>query len=250
MKLSITQPYFFPYLGFFQLIHATDTMIVLDTVQYKKRSWMNRNRILHPDPQIAFNYITLPVKNNHQGLIQDVEIDMTQPWKQKLVGQITCYANKAPFYDEVRHLFLHCLADDEPNYSIWSMHCIQNICHYLGLPFQYHYLSKLHLDLPTIREPDEWSLFIAEALKVTEYINMPKGVSIFNEKKFIEKNIKLSFLNPHLSPYAQRRATAFVSHLSIIDVLMWNSKERVLEMIRNDFDLLSFQEMHELSNTH
>lgn len=245
MKLSITQPYFFPYLGLFQLIYATDKMVILDTVAYKKRSWMNRNRILHPTQNDAFIYVTLPVCHASFTPICDVEIDTSQPWKAKIEGQITAYAKKAPYYQETRRLIHDCLDSKESNYAAFTMHCIQRICDYLGLKLTFCYASKLDITLPPIEAPDEWSLFISQALHAQEYINMPKGVSIFHEEKFIEHNIKLSFLNPRLSAYPQRKKAPFMSHLSIIDVLMWNSKERVLEMIQNDFDILSFQEMHQ-----
>lgn len=238
MKLSISQPYFFPYIGFFQLIDATDLMIVFDTVQYKRRSWMNRNRVLHPNKE--FNYIKVPVHKN-EGLIKDVQIVSEFDWKKTIEGQLTVYAKKAPFYKEVMNLLNECFEVRSLNYSYVTIKYIQIICNYLEIDFHYEFLSKLNLNLPKEANPGEWSLLITKELQYGSYVNLPGGVDIFEEALFKKKGIELKFLNPNLNRYKQFNET-FSSHLSIIDVLMWNSKDEVRNMIKK-YQLLSKKEL-------
>jgi len=237
MKLSVTQPYFFPYLGIFQLIYHTDFMVILDMVKFKKQSWMIRNRILHQTND--FNYIKLPTKKYADyTLIKDVEIFDNINWKDKILALITLYANKAPYYTEVRKLLEECFFIEEKSYCILSTKFIEIICNYLEITFSYQYLSQMQLSLPKINKAGEWSLHIAHALDAKEYVNMPSGSKIFAEDEFSKRNIKLSFLEPKLRKYEQKK-DQFISHLSILDVLMWNSKEEVLSMIRNDFEIVT-----------
>lgn len=246
MKLSITQPYFFPYIGFFQLIFHTDEMIIFDTVKYQKRTWMNRNRILHPTKD--FNYITVPIKKHPLNTtIENIEIVNDEKWKKKILGQITIYAKKAPYYKNVTKLLLKCFEINEKSYARLSIRIIATICEYLDLDFSYEYLSKKNLNLPEIKTAGDWSYLICEAVGSKHYVNMPGGVTIFDEREFLQRNIQLSFLNPTLKTYNQMKED-FTSHLCIIDVLMWNSKEKVLRMIKNDFNIVSKDDLQKRYN--
>ena len=242
MKLAVSQPYFFPYIGMFQLIYATDFFVVLDTVKFKKDGWMHRNRILHPNKN--FDYITLPTKKEKgSSTIKNITIfDDKEKWKQVFLGRLSYYANKAPYYKSVKELLVRCLEIDEVGFSKTAMMQIKMICDYIGIDFSYDFLSKMEIALPKIEQPDEWSLYIASAIGAKRYINMPRGATFFNEEKFKKKDIELRFLQPILREYDQKRES-FIPRLSIIDVLMWNSKEEVLDMIRNDFDILTKQEL-------
>lgn len=243
MILSITQPYFFPYLGLFQLIHATDRLIVFDTVKYRKRSWMNRNRILHPNK--SFNYITMPVKRKPENTaICDIEIVGGDGWKEKILGQFSVYAKRAPHYREVRDLITDCFSVKETMYAPLCLEYMSKICEYLRLDFQYDFFSVMDVEIKKVKEPGEWSFYICKELKAKRYLNMPAGVSIFNENLFSENGIELLFLDPRLRSYQQFNKD-FSSHLSILDVLMWNSIEEVREMIVEDYGLLTKKEMEQ-----
>lgn len=243
VELSITQPYFFPYLGIFQLIHATNQLIVFDTVKYQKRSWMNRNRILHPKK--AFNYICMPVKKKPNNTpICDIEIVDGDSWKEKILGQLTIYAKRAPYYQDVCMLMKKCFSLNETMYAPICMGYMDIICEHLELEFKYEYFSEMDIELQTVNEPGEWSFYISQALKANKYINLPAGVSIFDEKLFSDEGIELLFIHPQLRSY-QQLDSEFKSHLSILDVLMWNSKEAVKDMITKDYRLLKKTEFEE-----
>ena len=91
------QPYFFPALGYFDLMRTTDRWILFDTVQYRRHSWLNRNRILHPAS--GWQYVSAPLKKHHRDtLIRDVEVREGDEWKRRIVGQLAHYKKRAPYY--------------------------------------------------------------------------------------------------------------------------------------------------------
>src|SRR5678815_4096817 len=108
MKLGIMQPYFFPYLGYFDLIHRVDEWVVFDTAQYIRHGWVNRNRILHPTE--GWQYVTVPIQKHLQDIsICDVQIVSGGGWRERLERQLHHYRRRAPHYDAVMALVHECL---------------------------------------------------------------------------------------------------------------------------------------------
>jgi WbqC-like protein family len=105
MKLALMQPYFFPYIGYFELIYRVDQWIVFDIAQYIKLGWVNRNRILHPVN--GWQYIIVPCrKHNYQVAINDIQIVEDNRWRSKIFGQIQHYSKKAPFFKPVTNIVM------------------------------------------------------------------------------------------------------------------------------------------------
>ena len=97
MKLGIMQPYFFPYIGYFSLIKHTDDFILLDTVQFIRHGWIERNRILKPSD--GWQYIMVPLKkHSRETLIKNIEINNEQQWKEKILAQLQHYKKQAPYF--------------------------------------------------------------------------------------------------------------------------------------------------------
>ena len=245
MKLAIMQPYFFPYVGYFQLIANTDQFIFFDIVQYNKRSWMNRNRILHPSKPDDFQYISVPIaKHNKGSLIKDVDISHDEKWQNKILGQLTVYKKlKAPFYNEVNQLVKEILSKECNTLLDLSIESTRAICYYIGIELNHEIASRINFDKSSISQPGDWALEISKYKKASEYINPPGGFDIFDENKFIENNIKLRFLKSNLSPYKQSWRKNFNSGLSILDVLMFNNKDELIELLLNDFNIVSKSEI-------
>ena len=241
MKLAIMQPYFFPYVGYFQLIANTDQFIFFDIVQYNKRSWMNRNRILHPNKLDDFSYISAPVAKHDKGsLIRDININNDGKWQNKILSQLDVYKKlKAPFYNEVNQIVKEILSKEHDTLLDLSIESTRAICDYMGIELNYEIASKMNLDIGNVSQPGDWALEISKHKKASEYINPPGGYDIFHEKKFIENNIKLSFLKPSLSPYKQSWRKNFMSGLSILDLIMFNSPEESWQIINNDFTIIN-----------
>lgn len=240
MKLGIMQPYIFPYLGYWQLIYSTEQWIFFDTVQYNKRSWMNRNRILHPDKNKDFQYISVPVKKQPRGtLIKDAQIAQDRNWKKTIEGQLTVYKRlHAKYFDEVFHLVRSLL--DMGNGRSFLEFCIvstEEICRRLHIELNYQIASQTKFNQENITTPGEWALEICKAQQADMYINPYSGYEIFDESLYQKNNIELRFLKPRLKKYAQSKREKFISSLSIIDVLMFNGFIDTEKRIKNDFTI-------------
>lgn len=247
MKIGIMQPYFFPYIGYFQLIKSTDCWVVFDTPQYISKGWINRNRILHPDQLKEWQYITVPTqKHKLNEKINQVIINENIRWRERIMGQLTSYKKKAPYYSDVMDLIAEVLAYKTKKMSSFLINSLDQTCQFLGLNLNYTVLSEMELNIVNVEHPGQWALRISSSLRADEYINPPSGYTIFDHSEFIENDIKLSFLKPSLSTYVQRRG-GFIPALSIIDVMMWNDVPAIQEML-NDYEILSQSELQEMEN--
>jgi hypothetical protein len=245
MKLGIMQPYFFPYIGYFQLINATDKWVIFDDIQYIRHGWVNRNRILHPDLTKEWIYIIIPLqKHSQDNHICDIKILNNQIWKNKIMGQINHYRKNAPFYNETKTIVKQCLNFNGNNLSELNTYCLKEVCKYLDIDLHYQIFSNMDINLGDVDNPDDWALEISKkfdsddwALEISkrlnadEYINPIGGKEIFDKEKFAEAGIKLSFLEPGNIEYEQKRKE-FIPNLSIIDVMMFNSKEKIHELLK------------------
>lgn len=247
MKLGIMQPYFFPYIGYFQLIKSTECWVVFDTPQYISKGWINRNRVLHPDQLKEWQYITVPVqKHKLTEKINQVIINENILWREKIMGQLTSYKRKSPYYSDVMDLIAEIVAYKAKNMSSFLINSLVQICGFLGLDFNYTVFSEMGLNIDNVEHSGQWALKISSSLGADEYINPPSGYNIFDESEFTESKIKLSFLKPTLSTYIQRRE-GFVRALSIIDVMMWNDVPAIQEMMA-DYTILKQSEIREIEN--
>lgn len=225
MKLGIMQPYFFPYIGYFELICRTDRWIVFDTAQYIRHGWVNRNRILHPTQ--GWQYIIVPTARHEQKTpIHEIRIANTDRWRERLLGQLQHYRKQAPYFRAVMDLVAECLEPGEDSLSRLNVKSLQRVCTYLGIAFNYTVFSEMKLTLGPVEEPGDWALRIAEALGASEYINPPGGAGLFNPAKFAASRIKLTIQPPIDFVYRCGKYT-FEPNLSILDVLMWNAPETV-----------------------
>lgn len=227
LSLGIMQPYFFPYLGYFDLINRTDRWIVFDVVKYGPKSWMNRNRILHPKE--GWQYVTVPVdKHSGEGLIRDVQLLNPVAAHARCRGQLEHYrAGRAPFYSAVVRLLDESFDGRAGDRLVdLNVSSLAVTCAYLGIGFSAVRLSEMALNLPEIRHPGQWALEIAALLGAGSYVNPPGGKEIFRQHEWDERGIRLAFteLVEFSYPTGSYR---FVEHLSILDVLMWNSPETV-----------------------
>jgi len=229
MKLGIMQPYFFPYIGYFDLINYSDRWIVFDTVQYIRHGWVNRNRILHPEQ--GWQYIVAPLKKHSRNtVIKDIEIGDVHMWHQRILGQNQHYKKKAPYFHETYRLVEECLAIEEHSISRLNVAILEKVCLHLGIQFEYEYFSEMQLELEYVKEPGDWALRISEKIGAEEYVNPPGAAEMFDLSKFEASDIKLTIRERLPFEYACS-GYEFVSGLSIIDVLMWNQPNKVKEYL-------------------
>lgn len=229
------QPYFFPYLGYFQLMSAVDTWIVFDEIQFINKGWINRNRILHPNKDKEWQYFTLPLSGKKQkDNISDINLCPNSiKWKKTIEGKLTFYKRNAPFFNETMALVNECLEYDELNLSKFIINSLITIASYLGINTNIKIQSTLSFPDFEIKHPGQWALRIAENLCATEYLNPIGGNHLFKPEEFKEKKIRLSFFEPKVIKYNQI-GRKFTPNLSIIDVLMWQSIEEVKSSIHTN----------------
>lgn len=237
MKLGMMQPYFFPYLGYFSLIQYSDYFVLSDNVQYINKGWINRNRILKQNQD--FMYINIPlIKHPFNTTISNIEIDNSVNWQSLMLKNLQHYKKKAPYYSQTMDVIKNTLDTNTKSITKLNEAGLINVCNYVEIDFKHGIYSELNLRTQSVSSPDEWALMTAIELGFDEYVNPPGGINIYNKNKYEENNIKLTFLKNNLPFYIQRRGKEnFVNGLSIIDVMMFNPKEKIKEMI-NDYTLL------------
>lgn len=224
--LALMQPYFFPYIGYFMLIKHSDAFVILDAVQYIKDGWIKRNRILKPSRD-DWQYVTVPVKKFHETTkIKDIEIDNTKEWKKKFFAQLSHYKSVSPYYAEVMDLLEYCLSIETNSINKLNGFILASVCDYLGITTPISFFSDYSPLERTPSYPDEWSLFFCKKYNYDRYINAPGGMSFFRKEQFLASDIKLEFIKPIRCEYSQRNIN-FISELSIIDLLFFNSKQQI-----------------------
>lgn len=224
MRLAIMQPYFFPYLGYFQLIHAVDTFVIYDDVNFIKGGWVNRNYILGGDRK---QLLTLPLAGASQNkLIDQVSLAGNTARLLKTIRQN--YA-KAPNFVAVFSLVEEVLGSPERNLARLLDMSLRKVCIHLGLQPTWSVSSGLNKDNKLRGEAK--ILDICETLGATHYINLPGGKMLYNTDAFADRGIKLSFIESIPVEYRQFGG-AFVPNLSILDVMMFNDSEQCARLLR------------------
>jgi hypothetical protein len=236
MQLGMMQPYFFPYLGYFSLIAATDRWVVFDTAQYIRRGWVNRNRVLSSGRD-GWKYVRVPVAHAARNTpIKDIRIDSRQDWQNELLRGLDIYQNRAaPWFDETMTFLEDVLKFQTDSLCDLLVHSLVQTCNLIGIPLQPDVFSQMNLSLPDVSHPGQWALEVARSLQATTYINLPGGREIFAPAAFDAAEIRLQFLTHRLPQYNQRQAE-FIPGLSIIDVLMWNGPQETRRMI-DEYDI-------------
>ena len=232
MKIGIMQPYFFPYIGYWQLIKAVDKYVIYDDVNYIKNSWINRNYILLNSNK---KLLTLPLngassyrKINETRITEDVVV------KRKLLKTTEQAYSKSLFYKDVFQIIEETIMNESENISIANTIAIKRICTYLQLETEIILSSSLNKanDL----QAQDKIIHIVSLLGGDVYINAIGGMELYNKKDFINKGIELKFIKSNHVIYRQFNDN-FVPSLSIIDAMMFNSPEKISEML-DDYELI------------
>jgi len=234
MKIAVMQPYLFPYIGYFQLINSADKFIFYDDVNYIKQGWVNRNRILVNNTDFM---ITVPLeKANSFCLIKDTKINhaLYNKWKIKTLQTILHSYKRAPFFDVSYNLIKEVFDKDYVFISQLSIESTIRTSEYLGIETNFFISSGRYQNVELNRE--ERLINICRSENGDHYINATGGQEIYNKEYFRERGIQLNFIKPLSITYNQFGAN-FIPWLSIIDVMMFNSREEIKKML-NHFELI------------
>ena len=225
-RLGIMQPYFFPYLAHFALIASVDRWVVFDVTQYTPKTWMNRNRVLHPSR--AWMYVTVPVQGSSQNkLIREVMLHDPDETLTSIKGKLEHYRRRAPYYAEVVRLVERAFSERfDDSLAALNVSSLRTVLEYLRISFDYGICSELGLDLSHVEHPGQWALSISEQVGAREYVNPLGGAHLFRPGEFEASGVRLGFFDLPAMPY-DPETYQFSPSLSVLDVLMWNDPRDV-----------------------
>lgn len=228
MKLAIMQPYFFPYIGYFQLISAVDKFVVYDDVSYIRQGWINRNRILLGGKD---HMVSVPlVDASSYRMIKDTFIHKERygAFKEKFSKTLHQAYGKAPFFGDICELVQRVLDSESESISRLAVTSLRVVCGHLGLQTAIVDTSVAYQNGHL--HAQERVLDICRKEGASVYVNPPGGTELYQKDAFAGNGIELLFLKPKPISYRQFD-NEFVPWLSIIDVLMFNSVESVRAML-------------------
>ena len=229
MKIGIMQPYFLPYIGYYQLMKSVDTFVFYDDVAYIKQGWINRNRILLDCHDYLFTIELNGVSQNKK--INAIEIGKN---RMKLLMTFKHAYRKAPFFKEVEPLLHSIFEAEQSNLSQYIVDANLFITSYLGIDTKILISSEIEKNNELKKQDKIFE--ICNKLGATTYINAEGGKELYSKADFEKAGIELYFIEPQLIEYKQFNNN-FIPSLSIIDVMMFNSID-IIQAMLNNFKLL------------
>ncbi len=234
MKLAIMQPYFFPYIGYFQLIANVEKFIFYDDVNYIKQGWINKNNFLISKKAHPFS---VPLANQSSfKLISETEINqqLYKKWKVKFLRSIEQSYNKAPYFNEVFHIITKVFEQEYLTISELAIGSIKAMCNYLEIDTQLAVSSQCS-NYVNLSGKDR-VIAICKQEGASVYINPVGGQELYDKKVFANAGLELFFLKAKIRKYDQNQLE-FVPGLSILDVIMFNGKRTKNDFL-TDFELI------------
>ena len=220
------QPYFLPYIGYFQLLAAVDKFVVLDDVNYINRGWVNRNRLLLNGGAHTF---TVPLRGASQNrLICDIELVAEQAWRDKLMRTIQQAYGQAPCYTQVSALLGRLVNYPSVRLDEFLLNSVREIVRYLSLEVEIVATSRIYKNAD-LKGPERiLNICLREHADI--YINSIGGLELYDRASFQEKGMQLYLLRPRPVSYPQGK-DEHVPWLSILDVLMFNEPPAVRQLL-------------------
>jgi len=218
------QPYFFPYIGYWQLINSVDIFIIYDDVNFIKRGYINRNNILINNVKHLFTLAL--IKSSQNKKINEILIGENN---KKILRTIEQSYLKAPFFHDIFPIIEDIFSNKEKDLSKFLGNSLQIFSKYLDINTKFEYSSMLDND-KSLQAQDRL-IEISKILNATDYINAIGGEQLYDKDAFSDAGINLSFIQTELINYKQFN-NKFIPNLSIIDVMMFNSKEDIKEMLK------------------
>jgi len=223
------QPYFFPYIGYFQLINLVDIFVIYDDVNYIKQGWINRNYIL---AKVKKHLISLELKGASSfKLINQIKVGGN---KSKLIKTIFQAYTKAPYFKEVFPIIENSLNFEDDNLAMYVTNSLQNIADYLDVKTKFVVASGI--EKSNDLKGQAKVLDVCKILKASEYINALGGQKLYSRDVFKNNCVELYFIKTKEITYKQFD-NEFLPNLSIIDVLMFNSQDKIKRFL-NEYELI------------
>lgn len=238
MKLAVMQPYFLPYLGYWQLLNVVDRFVIYDDVNFIKGGWINRNRILINGKP---SYITIPLhKASPNKLISNISLQSSLVWQSKMIKSIENSYRKAPFFSDIYPVVKQIIAYKTDNLADFLVYQLKTMAAFLQIKTELIKNSQRHKK-PNLTGQDR-IIDICKREDANIYINLQGGQTLYDAATFHKQNIDLCFIMTRQIPYTQR-SPGFVASLSLIDALMEIGPQGVAKKL-NEFNLLTDENLH------
>lgn len=226
MILGVMQPYFMPYIGYFQLMKAVDKYVVYDDVNYIKGGWVNRNYVLINGEKEMFT-VTLQ-KASQNKLFNEIMIGDNF---NKLMKTLQINYSKAINFDQTMTLMERIISFSDKRLAIFIANSFREIVGYLSIDTEILMSSDIPKD-NSLRGKDK-IMQICEILDANTYYNAIGGQNLYDKEEFREHGVTLNFVSTISTPYIQLHTKEFVPYLSMIDVLMNNTKDEVIRLLES-----------------
>lgn len=227
MKLGAMQPYLFPYFGYFQLMDAVDIYLFCGNVQYTKRSWINRNRIVTNVKQADVSYFSFSVaKDEYKKNINERFYSNLKEDKEKLKRNLYQSYKSAKNFEEAYSVLEEALRYDNENVAYFNMNANYTIARYLGVAGKIDAIDGIEDDNFWTQfyqlNYEERMIFVCEYFDCDTYINAIGGTELYHKEKFSENGINLGFIQMSDDFKYKQWNEDYISNLSILDVIMHN----------------------------
>lgn len=233
MSIAIMQPYFFPYLGYVQLLDAVDVFIFYDDVNFIPRGFIHRNVIVVKGQKHRF---TIPlIKASQNKAINQVHVAEKQTWLPKLLRTLELNYAKAPFYSQTMNLLHQSFAQLPCSVGRLAGESLRLLAAYLGLKTVFHYSSEMDIS-PDLGRADRL-IQHCHSLKQTRYVNAIGGRELYKKETFAQHGVSLSFLEPKLNTYSAF-GTPALPGLSTLDALMHCEPDFIAQKLLKGYTLL------------
>jgi len=224
MIVSVHQPQYLPWLGYFDKIDRADVFVLLDTVQYKKNEWQNRNRIkTAAGPQ----WLTVPVTYRFPQRIDEVGVNNRERWQHQQRQALVSNYRKAPFWDGLAPFLEEVLTPTWERLAPLNVFVVRRLVEILGIATSMHLASELG---PFPEDPDERLIAIAKHFGADTYLAGSGGKDYMNLERYARSGIKVMFQDYRHPVYTQRFG-AFEPYLSVLD-LLFNHGPESLNILR------------------
>lgn len=231
--IGIMQPYFFPYIGYWQLINAVDRFVIYDNIQYTKKGWINRNYYLRNNRKTLFS-INLEKASDYLDIRN--RVISSEYKREKMLLHLQSAYKKAPMYSKAYAVIAEMIHFPSCNLFEYIYNSIIQICKYLDIKTEIIVSSSIRIN-HSLKSEDR-VVALCKKLDGTRYINAINGRNLYSASRFANEGILLQFIKARQLEYTQWKEEIFTPCLSIIDLMMFNSKHEIAQMLL-EYDLFS-----------
>jgi hypothetical protein len=228
-RIAIMQPYFFPYIGYWQLINAVDVFVIYDDGYFIKNGWMHKNRIMNYSSDGARDiYLQIRNKSGLGKNTRDIQLLFDINFRKKTLREIETRYHRAPYFKEIMDVITPVFLNSNENMVEYLYDEILRVCKYLNIKTKLILSSTINKsDLDCVEQK---AFRICHTVGIYEYINPIGGVEFYNKEFWLKNGVSISFLKRDEIEYQQFN-NRFIPDLSIIDIMMFNSPEEIGELL-------------------